>query len=238
MNRELASAGAGLVGNGDVLRGILSGCGDCIKILDLDGRLQFMSDGGKRVMEVDDFETLKGCPWPDFWSGGGNTQARTRWRKPRPGARRASATRPTPPKATRAIGMCRSRPSWAPTASRRICCRFRATSPRNGGPPTPERSRRAPGVPHRRTHSPRQEHPGHGAGHRQPEFSRRGIQGPSATSSTPASAAWATPTTSSPKQAGPRRRWAAWSKARWRPTGSAARSASPGRIIPSLRSRR
>ena len=75
MNRELASAGADLVGNGDVLRGILSGCGDCIKILDLDGRLQFMSDGGKRVMEVEDFEALKGCPWPDFWSGAGNAQA-------------------------------------------------------------------------------------------------------------------------------------------------------------------
>ena len=75
MNHELAAAGTGLVGNGDVLRGILSGCGDCIKILDLDGRLQFMSDGGKRVMEVEDFGALKGCPWPDFWTGDGNAQA-------------------------------------------------------------------------------------------------------------------------------------------------------------------
>jgi two-component sensor histidine kinase len=75
MQRELAAAGADLANNGDFLRGILSGCGDCIKILDLDGRLQFMSDGGKRVMEVDDFEVLKGCPWPDFWSGAGNAQA-------------------------------------------------------------------------------------------------------------------------------------------------------------------
>ncbi|MDB5739499.1 MAG: domain S-box protein [Alphaproteobacteria bacterium] len=75
MNRELAAANPALVGNGDLLRGILSGCGDCIKILDLDGRLQFMSDGGKRVMEVDDFSVLKGCPWPDFWAGEGNIQA-------------------------------------------------------------------------------------------------------------------------------------------------------------------
>jgi two-component sensor histidine kinase len=75
MNRELAAASAGLVGNGDLLRGVLAGCGDCIKVLDLDGRLQFMSEGGKRVMEVDDFESLKGCPWPDFWSGEGNAQA-------------------------------------------------------------------------------------------------------------------------------------------------------------------
>ena len=75
MNRELSDAGEGLAGNDDVLRGVLAGCGDCIKILDLDGRLQFMSDGGKRVMEVDDFSKLKGCPWPDFWVGAGNADA-------------------------------------------------------------------------------------------------------------------------------------------------------------------
>lgn len=75
MNRDLASAGRELVGNDDVLRGVLAGCGDCIKILDLEGRLQFMSDGGKRVMEVDDFDAIKGCPWPDFWAGEGSARA-------------------------------------------------------------------------------------------------------------------------------------------------------------------
>ncbi|MFZ0766076.1 MAG: HWE histidine kinase domain-containing protein [Bradyrhizobium sp.] len=76
MNDELSAAGNGLAGNDDVLRGVLSGCGDCIKILDLNGRLQFMSEGGKRVMEVEDFGKLKGCPWPDFWAGAGNTEAK------------------------------------------------------------------------------------------------------------------------------------------------------------------
>ena len=75
MNRELAAASADLVGNSDLLRGVLAGCGDCIKVLDLEGRLQFMSDGGKRVMEVDDFGVLKGCPWPEFWTGEGNAHA-------------------------------------------------------------------------------------------------------------------------------------------------------------------
>ena len=75
MNRELSAASPDLVGNGDLLRSVLSGCGDCIKVLDLDGRLQFMSDGGKRVMEVEDFSALKGCPWPEFWVGDGNVQA-------------------------------------------------------------------------------------------------------------------------------------------------------------------
>lgn len=72
---ELKAAGPDLVGNDDLLRGVLAGCGDCIKVLDLEGRLQFMSEGGKRVMEVDDFSLLKGCPWPDFWVGAGNADA-------------------------------------------------------------------------------------------------------------------------------------------------------------------
>jgi len=72
MKSELIAAGDGLADNPDVLRSVLAGCGDCIKILDLDGRLQFMSEGGKRVMQVEDFGALKGCPWPDFWAGAGN----------------------------------------------------------------------------------------------------------------------------------------------------------------------
>lgn len=36
-----------------------------------------MSEGGKRVMEVDDFAPLKGCPWPDFWAGQGNSDAKS-----------------------------------------------------------------------------------------------------------------------------------------------------------------
>ena len=47
MQAELIAAGEGLADNADVLRSVLAGCGDCIKILDLDGRLQFMSEGGK-----------------------------------------------------------------------------------------------------------------------------------------------------------------------------------------------
>jgi two-component sensor histidine kinase len=77
LKAELRAAGAGLADNDDLLRGVLEGCGDCIKILDFDGHLQFMSEGGKRVMEVEDFGKLKGCPWPDFWAGAGNADARS-----------------------------------------------------------------------------------------------------------------------------------------------------------------
>ncbi|MET3901442.1 two-component sensor histidine kinase [Devosia sp. UYZn731] len=76
MNSELVAADPALVGNDALLASVLAGCGDCIKILDLQGRLQFMSEGGKRVMEVEDFSALKGCPWPDFWAGDGNVAAK------------------------------------------------------------------------------------------------------------------------------------------------------------------
>jgi len=75
MNEELDAAGEGLIGNEDLLRSVLAGCGDCIKILDLEGRLQFMSEGGKQIMEVEDFSKMKGRPWPDFWDGIGKQDA-------------------------------------------------------------------------------------------------------------------------------------------------------------------
>jgi PAS domain S-box-containing protein len=58
------------------LSSVLASSTDCIKVLDLDGRLTFMSDGGQRVMEVGDFNAIAGCPWPDFWHGQGNVEAR------------------------------------------------------------------------------------------------------------------------------------------------------------------
>jgi PAS domain S-box-containing protein len=50
-------------------RRILESSTDCIKVLDADACLRFMSPGGLRVMEVDDFGAIKGCDWRDFWSG-------------------------------------------------------------------------------------------------------------------------------------------------------------------------
>jgi PAS domain S-box-containing protein len=42
---------------------------DCIKVLDLEGRLRFMSEGGCRAMEVGAFAEIEGCDWLDFWTG-------------------------------------------------------------------------------------------------------------------------------------------------------------------------
>jgi len=50
-------------------RRILESSTDCIKVLDAESRLRFMSPGGLHVMEVDDFGAIEGCDWRDFWSG-------------------------------------------------------------------------------------------------------------------------------------------------------------------------
>ncbi len=60
----------------EFMRSVLASSGDCIKVLDLDARLVFMSEGGQRVMEVSDFNAIRGCPWPDFWRDEGNADAR------------------------------------------------------------------------------------------------------------------------------------------------------------------
>jgi PAS domain S-box-containing protein len=56
-------------------RRVLASSTDCIKVLDLDGKLIFMSEGGQGVMEVSDFNTIRGCPWPSFWQGQGHVEA-------------------------------------------------------------------------------------------------------------------------------------------------------------------
>ncbi len=69
------------------LRSVLGSSGDCIKVLDLDARLVFMSEGGMRVMEVGDFNAIQGCPWPDFWQGEGHAEARAAVAAARAGGR-------------------------------------------------------------------------------------------------------------------------------------------------------
>ncbi len=71
---DLATTGLGR--NQAFTERVLASINDCIKVLDLDARLTFMSEGGKKVMEVSDFNTIRGCPWPDFWQDQGNLDAK------------------------------------------------------------------------------------------------------------------------------------------------------------------
>ena len=65
----LRAENAALVDAGTFLRGVLASSGDCIKVLDLDANILFMSEGGQRLMEVSDFNAIRGCSWPGLWDG-------------------------------------------------------------------------------------------------------------------------------------------------------------------------
>jgi PAS domain S-box-containing protein len=70
----------------EFLRGVLASSADCIKVLDLEGRLTFMTDNGQKMMHVDDFGAIAGCPWPDLWEGEGRKQVEAALAAARAGA--------------------------------------------------------------------------------------------------------------------------------------------------------
>ena len=51
---------------------IIESSHDCIKILDLDGQLQFMSKGGQELLEIEDIEPYLKQSWTDFWKAPDN----------------------------------------------------------------------------------------------------------------------------------------------------------------------
>ncbi len=71
--REVAAAQRA---EAEFLRSVLAASGDCIKILDLDANLTFMSERGQQLMEVSDFNAIRGCDWTDFWRNEGNIEAK------------------------------------------------------------------------------------------------------------------------------------------------------------------
>ncbi|GAN54639.1 PAS domain S-box protein [Tanticharoenia sakaeratensis] len=66
---DLKVAETALAASEELNRRIFESSADCIKILDLDGRLLFMSEGGRTAMEIEDFSRVRNCPWLDFWNG-------------------------------------------------------------------------------------------------------------------------------------------------------------------------
>jgi PAS domain S-box-containing protein len=55
---------------------LLDASPDCVKLLDLDGRLEFMNTPGQCLMELDDFGPVRGADWATFWPGAGRALAR------------------------------------------------------------------------------------------------------------------------------------------------------------------
>jgi PAS domain S-box-containing protein len=58
-------------------RRILDSSRDCIKAVDLAGRLVFMNDPGQLLMEIDDFSTVANSQWLEFWQGSDRELAQT-----------------------------------------------------------------------------------------------------------------------------------------------------------------
>mgnify|MGYP000951477772 CR=1 FL=1 len=66
-SQELLESERTLRGREQFLTRLLEGSQDCIKVLDLDGRLLMMNEGGMRVMDICDFAPLRNQPWHSLW---------------------------------------------------------------------------------------------------------------------------------------------------------------------------
>ncbi|MBL0405947.1 PAS domain S-box protein [Microvirga aerilata] len=53
----------------DFTRRLLASSDDCIAVFDRTGHLRFMSDGGMRTMEVENFTAVQGLHWTEIWNG-------------------------------------------------------------------------------------------------------------------------------------------------------------------------
>lgn len=64
---ERSIATAELESSEQLLRSVLAASSDCIKVLTLDGRLIYMSDGGRLIMQVPQDAEIEGQVWTDLW---------------------------------------------------------------------------------------------------------------------------------------------------------------------------
>lgn len=67
--REQAFAAESLRASEELKSRLISCSRDCIKILDLEGRLLFMNEGGMQVLEICDIGPFLNGPWVEFWDG-------------------------------------------------------------------------------------------------------------------------------------------------------------------------
>jgi PAS domain S-box-containing protein len=55
---------------------ILNGSDDCIKVLDLEGRILFMNQGGQRLLGIEDITPFLNTSWVEFWPAADRQAAR------------------------------------------------------------------------------------------------------------------------------------------------------------------
>src|SRR5580700_952668 len=53
----------------EFLRRLVASSHDCIKVLDLDGRLMWMNEGGMQALEICDLGPILNSSWIQFWEG-------------------------------------------------------------------------------------------------------------------------------------------------------------------------
>ncbi len=58
-----------LAGARELQKGLLAASRDCVKILDLSGRLLFMNEGGLEALDIRDIGPFLNRSWIDFWEG-------------------------------------------------------------------------------------------------------------------------------------------------------------------------
>ena len=129
---------------------ILRSSADCIKVLDLDGRLQYMNDAGQTLLRISDISAYVNKPWADFWRGDDRDAALAALEAAKAGemgkfigfcpttTQGATSQRPT-------HGACRTRTSlprfifsssWAPASSHAIESHTRTVSAGGGVSPS------------------------------------------------------------------------------------------------------
>lgn len=76
LQQEHARAAESLRNSEEFSNKLISASRDCIKVLDLEGRLLFMSEGGMQVLEICDIGPFLNSSWIDFWEGADREAAR------------------------------------------------------------------------------------------------------------------------------------------------------------------
>ena len=71
----------------DINRRIVDSCEDCLKILDLDGRVDYVNSAGVKHMDLTDPIEMLGRPWLDFWEPEYRESARAALESARTGGR-------------------------------------------------------------------------------------------------------------------------------------------------------
>ncbi len=74
--REHALAGETLRASEELSGRLIAFSRDCIKVLDLEGRLLFMNEGGLQALEICDFDPFVNCSYIEFWEGADREAAR------------------------------------------------------------------------------------------------------------------------------------------------------------------